>query len=307
MTVLLLTGPTASGKSRIALWLAKRTQAEIISADARVVYRGLVIGTDRPAEDELASVPHHLIGILDPYEIYDAARFRADCERLVEGIHHRGRRAIVAGGSTLYVRALTRGLFPGPSADRALRQELSALPDDALHAQLQRVDPEASARIGPTDRVRMIRALEIYRATGVPQSVHFGKETPFPWPLLRVGVHVERDELQQRIERRVEHMFSAGLVDEARALWARDLPPEAPARRTIGYQELFSHFRGEMPLEEARKKIVARTKAYARRQMAWLRKEDLIWIDATGREMAEVGREILAMWEERASGTPDRG
>jgi len=297
VTVLLLTGPTASGKSRIALWLAEQTQAEILSADARAVYRGLVIGTDRPSEEALAAVPHHLIGVLDPEETYDAARFRADCERLVGAIHARGRRAIVVGGSTLYIRALTRGLFPGPSADRALRQELSGVSDEELHAQLQRIDPEAAVRIGSGDRVRLIRALEVYRATGVPLSEQLGAERPFPWPLLRVGVYVEREELRRRITRRVERMFSAGLVDEARALWGRGLPAEAPARRTIGYQELFAHFRGEMSLEEAQGRIVARTNDYARRQMAWFRKENLTWVDATGREVADVGGQILAMWD----------
>ncbi len=299
-SVLLIIGPTADGKSRVAAYVAERVGAEIISADARAIYRGLAIGTDRPPEELLERIPHHLIGVLDPRESYDAARFRADCERLVHEIHARGRRAIVVGGSTLYVRALTQGLFPGPRADPELRRELAARPTEELYRELVRVDPQAAGRIQPRDRVRIVRALEVYRLTGQPISAHWGGEKPFPFPLVKVGLTLDRKELYRRIEARVEDMFRRGLVEEARRLWELGLPPDAPAARTIGYQELFAYFRGEYTLEEAKKKIVAHTKAYARRQLAFFRAEQSVhWLDATSRPPEEVGEEIIDLWLKR--------
>jgi len=296
-SVLLILGPTASGKSQVAAWVAARAGAEVISADARAIYQGLKIGTDRPPDELLRRIPHHLIGVLDPREAYDAARFRADCERLVADIHARGRRAIVVGGSTLYVRALTRGLFPGPPANPELRRELASRPVAELYDELCRVDPQAAARIRPSDRVRIVRALEVYQLTGRPISTHWGRENPFPWPLVKVGLTLDRGELYRRIEARVGHMFSLGLVEEARRLWELGLPSDAPAARTIGYQELFDYFQGECTLKEAKQKIVAHTKAYARRQVAFFRAEEGVhWIDITGRSPPEVGEEVLRLW-----------
>ncbi|MCX7750831.1 MAG: tRNA (adenosine(37)-N6)-dimethylallyltransferase MiaA [Candidatus Bipolaricaulota bacterium] len=298
MTVLLVLGPTAVGKSAVAARVAEEAGAEVISADARTIYRGLAIGTDRPPPEVLARVPHHLVGVLDPREGYDAARFRRDCERLVAEIHGRGRRAIVVGGSTLYIRALTRGLFPGPGADPKLRAELQARPLAELREELARVDPEAAARIHPGDRARTVRALEVHRLTGRPLSAAWGNERPFPWPLVKVGLTLDRGELGRRIEARVERMLAAGLLEEARRLW-ETLPPEAPAARTIGYRELFAYFRGEYDLPEARRRIVRNTKAYARRQLAFFRSEaDVHWIDVTGRSPEDVAREVLARWRE---------
>jgi len=297
MSVLLLIGPTAAGKSQIAVWVAERSGAEIISADARTIYRGLDLGTDRPAPEILARVPHHLIEALGPEERYDAARFRTDCERLVSEIEARGRRAIVVGGSTLYIRALTRGLFPGPAADLRLRETLAQRPLAEIRAEVERVDPVSASRIHPEDRVRLVRALEVHRLTGQPLSTFWGKEVPFPWPLVRIGLTVDRRELHRRIEARVERMLASGLVEEARRLWEMGLPPDAPAVRTIGYRELFAHLRGEYDLGEARRRIVRNTKAYARRQLAFFRAErDVRWLDATGRTVPEVGAEVLTGW-----------
>ena len=299
-TVLLIIGPTAVGKSRVAALVAEAVGAEVISADARAIYRGLAIGTDRPPAELLRRIPHHLIGVLDPRESYDAARFRADCERLVEEIHARGRRAIVVGGGTLYVRALTRGLFPGPSADPALRRELSARPTEELYQELMRVDPQAAGRIRPRDRVRIVRALEVYRLTGRPISAHWGREEPFPFPLVKVGFTLDRGELYRRIEARVEDMFRRGLLEEARRLWELGLPPAAPAARTIGYQELFAYFQGKCTLEEAKGRIVANTKAYARRQLAFFRAEEGVhWLDVTARPPEEVAREVQRIWSQK--------
>ena len=297
MTVLLLIGPTAVGKSAVAVAVAEEVEAEIVSADARAIYRGLEIGTDRPPPEVLARVPHHLVGFLDPREPYDAARFRSDCERIVAEIHARGRRVVIVGGSTLYVRALTRGLFPGPAADPKLRAELARRDLTDIRAELARVDPVSAARIHPGDRVRLVRALEVYRLTGRPLSAAWGAEQPFPWPLMKVGLTLDRDELGRRIEARVERMFASGLLAEARALWEAGLPPDAPAARTIGYRELFAHFEGRVDLAEAKRRIVRNTKAYARRQLAFFRAEEGVqWLDGTGRSPSEVAREVVEIW-----------
>ncbi|MGB9757193.1 MAG: tRNA (adenosine(37)-N6)-dimethylallyltransferase MiaA [Candidatus Bipolaricaulaceae bacterium] len=297
MTVLVLFGPTAVGKTRVGAYVAEKAGAEIISADARTIFRDIVVGGDRPPPQILARVPHHLLGILPPEARYDAARFRADCERLVAEILARGKKAMIVGGSTLYIRAITRGLFPGPAADPALRAELSRLPTEALREELLRVDPESAKRIHPRDRVRMIRALEVFRLTGKPISTQWGREKPFPWPLVKVGLICEREELYRRIAERVERMFQEGLVEEARALWEMDLPPEAPILRTIGYRELFGYFRGEYDLSEAKRRILRNTKDYARRQLAFFRAEkDVTWLDVSGKSPEEVGEEVLAVW-----------
>lgn len=303
MTVLLLIGPTAVGKSAVAVEVAEEAGAEIISADARAIYRGLEIGTDRPPPEVRARVPHHLVGTLDPREPYDAARFRVDCERLVGEIHARARRAIVVGGSTLYVRALTRGLFPGPPAEPRLRAELARHALEDLRSELARVDPVATARIHPRDRVRLVRALEVHRLTGRPLSASWGREQPFPWSLVKVGLMLERHELHRRIEERVERMFAAGLLSEARGLWEEGLPPDAPAARTIGYWELFAHFQGAYDLSEARRRVVRNTKAYARRQLAFFRSEPGVrWLDVTERSPRAVAEEVLAHWRAADAG-----
>ncbi len=300
MTVLLIFGPTAVGKTKAAAYVAEKTGAEIISADARTIFRDIAVGADRPPPQILSRIPHHLVGILPPEARYDAARFRADCERLVGEIAARGKRALIVGGSTLYIRALTRGLFPGPAADPQLRRELAQLPTEKLREELARVDPKSAERIHPRDRVRMIRALEVFFLTGKPLSAHFGREKPFPWPLVKVGLACNRAELYRRIEDRVERMFQEGLVEEARRLWQMDLPADSPILRTIGYRELFGHFRGEYDLNEAKRLIIRHTKDYARRQLAFFRAEkDVIWLNVTGKSPEEVGEEILEVWRAR--------
>lgn len=303
MTVLLLVGPTAAGKSEVAVAVAEAVGGEIISADARAIYRGLEIGTDRPPREVLARVPHHLVGTLDPWEHYDAARFRADCERLVAEIQGRDHRTIIVGGSALYVRALTRGLSPGPAADPQLRAELAQRPTAELREEVARVDPESAARIHPADRVRLVRAVEVHRLTGRPLTASWGSEKAFPWPLVPVGLTVERSELGRRIEARVARMLAEGLIEEARRLWNLDLPSDAPAVRTIGYRELFPYFAGEYDLDEARRRIVRNTKAYARRQLAFFRAEPRVhWLDVTGRPAPEVATEVIAHWQAAESG-----
>lgn len=303
VSVLLLIGPTATGKSAIAAEVAERVGAEIISADARAIYRGLEIGTDRPPPSILTRVPHHLVGILDLHEKYDAAAFRAHCERLVAEIHARGKGAVIAGGSTLYIRALTRGLFPGPAADPRLRAELAQCSLAQLQEELARVDPSSAARIHPADRVRLTRALEVVRLTGRPLTALWGTERAFPWPLVTIGLTLAREELHRRIEARVARMLAAGLVDEARRLWAKEAPANDLGARTIGYGELFAYFRGECDLPEAQRRIVRNTKAYARRQLAFFRSEPGVrWLDVTERSPREVAEEVIVRWRAAEAG-----
>lgn len=297
MTVLLILGPTAVGKTQVAAYVAEKVEAEIVSADARSVFRGLEVGTARPPAELLARIPHHLLGFLDPAQRYDAAQFRKDCEAVVGEVLARGKRAVIVGGSTLYIRALTRGLFPGPAADPRLRQELSRLPPEDLWEEVNAVDPEAARRINRADRVRLIRALEVFRLTGRPISASWGGESPFPWPLVKVGLECTREELHHRIEARVERMFREGLVDEARCLWESGLSEDAPAARTIGYRELFAHFRGEISLDEAKRLIIRHTKDYARRQLAFFRAEEgVTWLGVNGKTTEEIGEEVLDVW-----------
>lgn len=295
MRIPLIIGPTAVGKSEIAVELAERLGGEVVSADARAVYRDLEVGTAKPAGELRRRVPHHLLDFVPWWSRYDAARFRRDCERVVEGIISRGNLPVIVGGSTLYIRALTVGVFEGPGADPALRAELARIPTPELYLRLTEVDPPAAARIHPNDRMRIVRALEVYLTTGKPISSFWGREKPFPYPLIKFGIAMERGALYRRIEARVEEMFRRGLLEEARLLWGTKLPADAPVLRTIGYRELFAHFRGELTLEGAKRRIVADTKAYARRQLIWFRREAGVrWIDATGRSAAEVAGELSA-------------
>jgi tRNA dimethylallyltransferase len=289
----LIVGPTAVGKSEIAVELAEMIGGEVISADARAVYHDLDVGTAKPSCELRARVPHHLLDFVPWWERYDAVRFRRDCERVTQQILGRGKVPVIVGGSTLYVRALTVGLFGGPGASREIRAELSQRPVEELYMELRRIDPQAAAKIRPNDRVRIVRALEVYYLTGKPISHFWGKEKPFPWPLLVVGIVTDRSELYRRIVARVEEMFSRGLLNEARILLRTKLPADVPILRTIGYEELFDYLRGQLSLEAAKRRIVANTKAYARRQLVWFRNEPGIrWLDRTGRSSREVAQEI---------------
>ncbi len=296
MRIPVIAGPTATGKSEIGVLLAEILGGEVVSADARAVYRDLEVGTAKPPPELRARVPHHLLDFVPWWERYDAVRFRRDCERVVREILARDKVPVIVGGSTLYIRALTVGIFEGPGADPQLRRELSGRPLDELYAELVRVDPVAASRIGARDRVRIVRALEVYRLTGKPISSFWGKEEPFPWPLFVVGITMERRELYRRIVARAHRMFAGGLLEEAKVLFRTKLPADAHILRTIGYRELFPHLLGECSLEEAKAKVIAATKAYARRQLIWFRREPgILWLDRTGLTEAEVAQEIASL------------
>lgn len=295
----LIFGPTAVGKSELAVALAVRLDGEIISADARALYKDLNIGTAKPPAHLREKVPHHLIDFLDPTEHYDVMRFRRDVIEAIEGIRARGRVPIVVGGSTLYISALTGSFFAGPKADPQIRQRLEAEPQEHLRKRLEEIDPEAAQRIHPHDKVRTVRALEVYELTGVPIS-RWQKESkvPFPYKFIKIGLTLDRRVLYERINARVDQMIAAGLLEEAKALKVK-LTPEMPAYRTIGYEELFAYLDGQISYDEAIRLIKKHTREYAKRQIIYFKREpDVHWIDVTGKSLERVLEEALQILQE---------
>jgi tRNA dimethylallyltransferase len=286
---LVLTGPTGSGKTELAVELAERLDAEIVALDSMTLYRGMDIGTAKPGAEERRRVPHHLLDVLDPWESASVAWWReraAACCRAIEG---RGRRVLFVGGTPLYLKALLFGLFNGPPADRALRQRLGEEAEregkQALHARLAAVDPAAAARLHPNDLRRVVRALEVWHLTGRPISEwqkewpglggqdlgNEGQAVPSTWytPILCLGV--PRDELYARINARVERMLAAGLVDEVRALRRLPRPLSREAAQALGYKEMFEYLDGRATLADAAGRIQTRSRNFAKRQLTWFR------------------------------------
>ncbi len=275
-----LAGPTASGKSAIALALAERVPLEIISVDSALVYRGMDIGTAKPSAAERAAVPHHLIDLLDPHEAYSAAQFVADATRLVDEITARGRLPLLVGGTMLYFKIMIDGLDAVPAADPALRAALNAEAFargwPALHADLARVDPASAARLPPTDAQRIGRALEVFRATGrTLSSFHSAPRAAQPVALIALEPR-SRAWLHERIGLRFEAMLAQGLVDEVRALRSRrDLHAGLPSMRCVGYRQTWTALgeglTGDALAATVRERGVAATRQLAKRQLTWLR------------------------------------
>ena len=281
--VAVIAGPTASGKTALAVALARRLGGEIVSADSQQLYRGLDVGTAKPTAAERAEATHHLLDLVEPGETMDAARFVALADAAIREVTARGRLPVVAGGTGLYVRALLHGVVEAPGRDPGLRarleEEAERLGRAALHARLAAIDPEAAARIRPNDLVRIVRALEI-AAGGTTQSALFAahrfREDRYAARIL--ALDPPRAELHRRIDARVEEMFRGGLLDEARALDAR-FGAALPRRLPIGYPDAVACVRGEIPLDEAIRRVQVAHRRYARRQVMWLRREPGVeWI-----------------------------
>lgn len=277
---LALAGPTASGKTAAALRLAQVLDAEIVSVDSALVYRGMDIGTAKPTAAERAQVPHHLIDIRDPAQAYSAAEFVADAHRLAGQIAARGRRVLFVGGTMLYFKALFEGMDALPAADEATRAaieaEAAAIGWPALHARLAEVDPVVAARLAPHDAQRIQRALEVFRLTGRPLSQlqsGTGAATPTLRPDLFLSLEpVDRAWLHERIARRFDAMLAEGLLDEVRQLRARgDLTPGLPSMRCVGYRQAWEALDGLHPPESVRERGIAATRQLAKRQLTWLR------------------------------------
>jgi tRNA dimethylallyltransferase len=277
--VVALTGPTASGKSAAALLLAQALEAEIVSVDSALVYRGMDIGTAKPTPAERARVPHHLIDIRDPTQSYSAAEFAGDTLRLVGEIRARGKRVVLTGGTMLYFKALSEGLDAMPPADPAVRGAIEAeaarIGWRALHAQLADVDAATAARLAPNDAQRIQRALEVFRLTGRPLSSlhHGGARAAALQPDLFVSLEpADRTWLHERIALRFDAMLAAGFLDEVRALRARgDLHAQLPCMRCVGYRQAWESLEGTQPLDSVRERGIAATRQLAKRQLTWLR------------------------------------
>ena len=276
---LCLAGPTASGKTAAVLAIAEAWSGtrpvEIVSVDSALVYRGMDIGTAKPSPAERASVPHHLIDIIEPSESYSAARFVGDAEQLIAEIRGRGRLPLLVGGTMLYFKALFDGLYAMPAADRAVRADLAAqLERDGLHAlhrELQRVDPVSATRLAPTDPQRILRALEVFRVSGQPLSDFHGVKPPRSLPPLIALEPDDRAWLHARIEVRFRQMLADGLVDEVRRLEARgDLHADLPSMRCVGYRQTWEAL-ADGDLEALPERGIAATRQLAKRQLTWLR------------------------------------
>jgi tRNA dimethylallyltransferase len=274
----LLMGPTASGKSALAMTLAGELGGEIVTVDSAQVYRGMDVGTAKPSPEDRARVPHHLLDVVDPTQAYSAARFVADAQRAIAEVRGHGRVPIVAGGTMLYFKALTEGLSSLPRADPAVRASLDARAAvegwPALHAELARVDPATAQRLPPTDSQRIQRALEVYQVTGSPLSALQGRRAAAPLgdTIAVALVPPDRAALHEAIARRFDAMLAAGLVDELRRLRATyALDPAMPSMRCVGYRQAWQFLDGEIDAPALRAAGVAATRQLAKRQLTWLR------------------------------------
>ena len=296
-------GPTAAGKSEVALQVARKVGGEIVGADSRQIYRGLEIGTAAPSDRDRALAPHHLASFLGPGEIYSAGRYAREARAAIDEIRSRGRAVLVVGGSGLYLRALLDGLFEGPGRDNAVRSRLEARMRegglDALRSDLARVDPEAHAQILPGDAVRVIRALEVHELTGRPVSALRRERRREALPAVRLGFRWARPALARRIESRIQDQLRDGFLLQARALLDAGLPETAPGLHTLGYRELVAHIRGEVSLDEAVGTIALKTRQLAKRQETWFRKvEGVDWFDLESRDQfPEIAERIVARIE----------
>jgi len=299
-------GPTAAGKSALGIAIAERVGGEIINCDSTAVFRGFDIGTDKVPASERRGIPHHLVDIVPPEADYNAADFARDAARAVREIQARGRVPILVGGTGFYYRALTRGLFPGPAKDEALRSRLDALAarhgTERVHQLLSRVDSASAARILPRDRKRVVRALEVYFQTGQPLTAHFANTVSALDPdvdVVAVAIQVPMDVLVPRLARRVDQQFEAGLLDEMRRNLAAGVPRTARPFTGLVYRQALEHLDGVRGAAETRALIVQENRRYARRQLIWFRKEpNLMWFQGPG-ETLDTQARVFAWLAER--------
>ncbi len=283
-----IVGPTATGKTALAIALAQRLGGEIVGADSRQVYRQMDIGTAKPTAEERALAPHHLIDVIDPDEEFSLAQYLEQAGAALEDVWSRGKQPLLVGGSGQYVWALLEGWrVPRLPPQRELRRELGERADrqgaEALHRELAQVDPKAAARIDPRNVRRVIRALEVHKATGRPIS-YWQEKGPPPWEVLTLGLTCPRRELYGRIDARVDGMMEAGLVDEVRGLLAMGYSASLPSMSGIGYKQVCQHLAGEMDLATAVARIKTATHRLARQQYTWFRLDDgrIRWLEGDG-------------------------
>ena len=287
--LIIIQGPTAAGKTDLAVRLAENFAGEIINADSMQIYRGMDIGTAKPDESLLQRVPHHLLGIVEPDQPFSAADFRTKAGTAIQDIHRQGKRVIVVGGTGLYIKALTKGLIDSPEGDETIREELAAIAKesgrDELHRQLKLVDPVTAERLHPNDQVRIIRALEVFRMTGCPISVHREKHAfqNTGFSCLKLGITIDRAELYRRIDNRVDWMIQHGFIEEVQTLLAKGYASHLKPMRSLGYRQICAYLAGEYSLVEAIRLIKRDTRHYAKRQLTWFKKDlEIKWFEYPG-------------------------
>ncbi|MBV5339939.1 MAG: tRNA (adenosine(37)-N6)-dimethylallyltransferase MiaA [Deltaproteobacteria bacterium] len=284
--ILVICGPTASGKSELALRLAHALDAEIVNADSMQIYRGLDIGTAKPSPDQQTEIRHHLIDVVDADQPFSAADFAAAADAAIKDIVSRGKRVVVAGGTGLYIRALLHGLVDSPAASGELRQalqdEAGRVGNEAMLEKLRQIDPDMAAVLHPNNLVRIIRALEVYQLSGIQLS-RYQKEHAFAarrYNTLQLGIAVDRAVLYERIEERVEGMLAAGLLAEVSGLLSSGFGADLKSMRSIGYKEAVARLSGILSAGEAARLIKRDTRRYAKRQLTWFKADpDILWFE----------------------------
>lgn len=291
LPIILLAGPTGVGKTALSLKMAGELSTEIVNADSMQVYRAMDIGTAKPTVEERAQAPHHLLDVVDPDEPFDAARYAEMAHPVIRLLHHRGKVPLVVGGTGLYMKVLTSGICEGPSVDPAVRHQLREEERERglaiLHAELWAVDPPLGESLHPNDRQRILRGLEVFRSTGRRlsewQSEH--RFEPRLYPTIKIFLCRSREDLYDRINRRVMEMMRIGFLSEVEELLARGYGPELKPMQSLGYKHMVRHLLGNVPLEAALEQMKRDTRRYAKRQMTWFRGDpEFRWVDAEDRE-----------------------
>jgi tRNA dimethylallyltransferase len=299
--LVVILGPTGVGKTECALQLAEELDCEIVSADSRLLYRGMDIGTAKPSIEARRRVPHHLVDVAEPDDTWSLARFQRAALAAILEVHERGLLPLLVGGTGQYVTAILEGWTPpGRPDDTRLRQTLEAEARaggaESLHARLAAVDAPSAARIDPRNVRRVIRALEVHETTGRPASDQRRRQPP-PWRALRLGLTLPRDELYARIDSRIDAMLEAGLVEEVQGLLARGYSPDLPAMSAIGYKQIILHLQGKMTLEEAVAAMRRATRVFVRRQANWFKTDDprIHWLNAAP-DVAAGAQRLVTRW-----------
>jgi len=310
--VLAIAGPTASGKSDLAIRLAKEMNGEIVCMDSMQIYRRMDIGTAKPTAQEQAEVPHHMLDIVEPEANYAVADYAQDAERVLTDIVIRGKLPILTGGTGLYLKALMHGLsLGGTGSDEALREKLNAIAAEEggkqrLHQQLREVDPISAQKLHPNDVRRVVRALEVFELTGTPISQQKQEEPDRPFDILPLAIDMPRDVLYQRLEKRVHMMMNAGLLQEVRALLAEGMNAQMQSMQGIGYKELIPVVQGTEKLEAAVRQIILNTRHYAKRQGTWLRTEPKVqWISGNADQRMQLAVRLVEAHMQALKGTKE--
>lgn len=288
--IIAVVGPTASGKSELALSLSEKFNGEIVNYDSVQIFRGFDIGSAKPTLEERQRVPHHMIDIRDPVDLFTAGDYQREAREALKAIRHRRKIPVLVGGTGLYLRALTEGLFLGPARSTQWRERLEALSSargrEYLHRLLQRLDPDTASRIAARDKPKIIRALEVRLETGKPLSQHLKVEPRRPlsgFAVCMVGLDPPREECYRRIDLRVNRMFAAGLIEEVRHLLSRGVPPDAKPLGAIGYRHVLANLDNTGPWEDTIRMIQRDTRRYAKRQLTWFRRQsNTTWFDGPG-------------------------